>query len=172
MDKRTRRYKEAIREEEIFERQRGGKKPFYLTVDAQGKPCGPGKPAWVAQVNKLAAGLDPSCTHIKKQTYESMCIVKDRLNDNFEHSRDVSEDYLRALLGKAVTRRRSELISMIRKNVDQPPTIDKEIWTRLEKLATSKQREERTEHGRYANACRRTLGRTGAVGEDGVRERL
>lgn len=28
------------------------------------------------------------------------------------------------------------------------------------------------EHGRYANACRRTLGRTGALGEEGVRQRL
>jgi len=123
-------------------------------------------------VNKLAAWLDPSCTHIKKQTYEDMCVLRDRLNDNFEYSGDLNQDFLRGLLGKAVTRRRTDLISYIMGGGKQPLSFDDKIWKRMEKLAGSIQREESTEHGRYANKCRRTLGRTSASGENGVRLRL
>lgn len=40
------------------------------------------------------------------------------------------------------------------------------------KLANSKQRVEKSEQGRYANACRRTYVRTGSRGLNGIRERL
>ena len=172
MDRRTRRYKEAIREEAKIERRRQGKKPFYLTLCPEGKPYGPRRPAWIATVNKLAAGLDPSCTHIRKQTHESMCILKGRLNDDCEYSGDLNEDYLRGLLRKAVTRKRTQLISYIRNNKKPAFSGDEDVWLRLEKLAGSDQRLSKTEHGRYANGCRRLVGRTGSVGEAGVRERL
>ena len=85
-DRKTRRYRLSVRKGERFERIQGGKKLFYLTLDVDGIPYGPGKPTWIAEVNKLAAGLDPSCTHIRKQTHEDMCILKDRLDDHFEYS--------------------------------------------------------------------------------------
>ena len=50
--------------------------------------------------------------------------------------------------------------------------FDEEIWDRLEKLASSKQREDRIQHGQYANGCRRTMGRTGLLGMEGVRRKL
>lgn len=71
-------------------------------------------------------------------------------------------------MGKAVTRKRAELISLIKNNGEQPTTIDRAVWLRLEKLANSKQREEKSEQGRYANACRKTVNRTGARGVHGV----
>ena len=117
----------------------------------------------MTEINKLAVGLDPSCTHIRKQTYKDMCIFKDRLHQHFEYSGDLNEDHVRALLGKAVTRKRGGT---------QPLHIDEEVWQRLQRLANSKQRESRTEHGRYANACRRTFGRTGSFGIAGIREKL
>ena len=175
LERRSRRYRQSVREVERLERGKEGKKPFYLTLNAEGIPYGPGKPAWVAEVNKLAAGLDPSCPHIRKQTHEDMCILKDRLNDHFEYSGDLNQDHSRAVLGKAVTRRRTELISLIQKygeDAKQPLNLDREIWEKLEKLASSKQRENRTEHGRYANSCRRTIGRTGSIGIEGVCRRL
>ena len=172
MDRRTRRYKEAVREEAKTERRRQGKKPFYLTLCPEDKPYGPGRAAWIAIVNKLAAGLNPSCTHIRNQTHESMCILKDWLNDDFEYSRDLNEDYLRGLLGKAVTRKRTQLLSYIKDNKKPAFHVDEDVWLRLEKLARNDQRLSKTEHGRYANRCRRLVGRTGSVGEAGVRERL
>ena len=172
VDRRTRRHKQSARECQRLHRETEGKKPFYLTVDIEGRPYGLGRPAWIANINKLAAGLDPSCTDIRKQAHGDICIFKDRLNEHFEYSADVSEHYLRGLIGKAVTRRRTDLIAFISKNGSRPANFDEDIWKRLEMLVTSEQREKRTEHGRYANACRRTLGRTGALGEEGIRERL
>ena len=175
VERRMRRQKQAMRESEILERQGNGKKAFNLTLENDGIPYGPGKKAWISEINKLAAGLDPSCLHIRKQSYEDMCIVKDRLNHNFEYSGVLNEDHIRALLGKAVTRRRTELISFINNDGEKPKhlqNIDDEIWDRLKKIANSRQRESRTEHGRYANTCRQTVGRTGPVGVEGVRQKL
>ena len=149
-----------------------GKKPFYLTVDCEGKPHGTGRPAWVAEINKLVAGLDPSCTDIRKQAYGDICIFKDRLNEHFEYSRDPSEHHMRALMGKAVTRRRTDLIALIKSGGEHPTNVNEEVWKRLENLATSEQREKKSEQGRYANACRRTEARTSALGEDGTRQCL
>ena len=76
VDRRSRCYKQAALEAEKAQRLSEGKKPFYLTVDSQGQPFGPGKAAWMSEINKLAIGLDPSCTHIRKQSYENVCIFK------------------------------------------------------------------------------------------------
>ena len=143
-----------------------------MTLDADGIPYGPGKREWLAEINKLAVGLDPSCTHIRKQTYEDMCIFKDRLHQHFEYSGDLNEDHVRALLGKAVTRKRTELVALITRGGTQPLHIDEEVWERLRRLANSKQRESKTEHGRYVNACRRMFGRTCSLGVAGIREKL
>lgn len=42
LDRRTRRHKQAAREEEVAQRQHEGMKPFYLTLDSEGKPYGIG----------------------------------------------------------------------------------------------------------------------------------
>ena len=171
-DKRKRRHKQALRESQKFQREREGKKPFLLTMDDQGVPYGPGRPAWITAINKLAKWLDLSCIDIRKQTYGDICIFKERLSEQFEYTEDVNESYLRGLMGKAVTKKRTEVISFIKSGGSCPSVMDKKVWERLELLASSEQRIRRSEHGRFANSCRRTLGRTGASGEDGVRERL
>lgn len=112
LDRRTRCYKQAIQEEDRSEQQHQGKKSFFLTLDVEGRPYGPGKKAWIAEVNKLAKGLDLSCTHIRRQAYEDMRILKDRFNDNFEYDGELNEDHLRTILGKGVTRKRTELIAL------------------------------------------------------------
>lgn len=170
--RKDRRKRQAAREEEMARRQRDGKKAFYLTLDAEGKPYGLGKPAWVAEIGKLATGLDPSCTHISRQTYEAVTTLKARLSESFEYSGTLNDDYLRSIMGKAVTKKRTELISLIKRGESQPLHIDHEVWERLVKLAGSKQRKDKSEQGRYANACRKTYGRTGRTGLNGVREKL
>ena len=171
-ERRQRRYKQAAREVDSAKREKAGKKPFYITLDKDGIPYGTGKPAWMAEINKLAMGLDPSCTHIKKQTYEDVSIFKDRLNKSFEYSGELNEEHLRGLMGKAVTKKRVELITLIKKGGSQPMHIDAEVWERLQKLAASKQWEEKSQQGRYANACRKTKNRIGNRGVNGVRENL
>ena len=171
-ERRQRRYKQAAREADSAKRAKDGKKPFYITLDKDGIPYGTDKPAWMAEINKLAMGLDPSCTHIKKQTYEDVSIFKERLNKSFEYSGELNEEHLRGLLGKAVTKKRTELITLIKRGGSQPMHIDAEVWERLQKLAASKQWEEKSQQGRYANACRKTINRTGNRGVNGVRENL
>ena len=126
--RRQRRHKQAAREADSAKREKDGKKPFYITLDKDGIPYGTGKPAWMAEINKLAMGLDPSCTHIKKQTYEDVSIFKERLNRNFEYSGELNEEHLRALMGKAVTKKRTELIALIKSGGNQPMHIDAEVW--------------------------------------------
>jgi len=119
-ERRKRCYKSRIRESIRLKRQRGGKKPFYITLNVEGISYGPSKPTWTAKVNKLAAWLDPSCTHICKQTYEDMTILKDRLNDNFKYSRNFNQDHMRGLFSKALTKKMTELIVYIKKGGKQP----------------------------------------------------
>jgi len=75
-------------------------------------------------------------------------------------------------MGKAVTKKRVELISLIKRGGIQPMHVDAEVWERLQRLAASKQWEEKSQQGRYANACRKTINRTGNRGVNGVRENL
>jgi len=50
--------------------------------------------------------------------------------------------------------------------------MNKDVWLRLEKLANSKQREEKSKQGRHANSCRKTLGRTRSIRVNSVKEKL
>ena len=171
-DRRQRRQKQVTREADATKRERAGKKPFYVTVDREGIPYGAGRPAWMNEINKLSIGLDPSCTHIRKQTYEDVIIFKERLNQCFEYSGELNEEYLRGLMGRAVGRRRGELIKMIKRGDSQPKHIDSEVWARLVNYESSEQWKEKSEQGKLANASRKTINRTGNRGVSGVRDHL
>ena len=171
-ERKQRRHKQATREADATKRERDGKKPFYVTVDRDGVPYGAGRPAWMNEINKLSVGLDPSCTHIKKQTYEDVIIFKERLSQCFEYSGELNEEYLRGLMGRAVGRRRGELIKMIKRGDSQPKHIDSEVWGRLVSYESSEQWKEKSEQGKHANASRKTINRTGSRGVNGVRENL
>ena len=124
------------------------------------------------EINKLSIGLDPSCTHIRKQTYEDVIIFKERLSQCFDYSGELNEEYLRGLMGRAVGRRRGELIKMIKCGENQPKHIDSEVWARLVNYESSEQWREKSEQGKIANASRKTINRTGNRGVNGVRESL
>ena len=171
-ERKQRIHKQATREADATRREREGKKAFYVTVDREGVPYGAGRPAWMNEINKLSVGLDPSCTHIKKQTYEDVIIFKERLSQCFEYSGELNEEYLRGLMGRAVGRRRGELIKMIKRGESQPKHIDSEVWGRLVSYESSEQWKEKSEQGKHANASRKTINRTGSRGVNGVRENL
>ena len=65
-------------------------------------------------------------------------IFKERLSHCFEYFGELNEEYLRGLMGRAVGRRRSELIKMIKRGDSQPKYIDSEVWTRLVNYESSK----------------------------------
>lgn len=82
---------------------------------------------------------------MRKQTYDDDQTFKDRLNDAFEYSGTLNEDYLRGLMEKAVTKKRAELLSLIKSGGEQPKTIDAVVWRRLEKLAYNEEQEQKSE---------------------------
>ena len=61
------------------------------------------------------------------------------MNKSFEYSGELNEEHLRGLMGKAITKKRVELITLIKKGWSQPMHIDAEVWERLQKLVASKQ---------------------------------
>lgn len=63
--------------------------------------------------------LDPTCTYLKRQTYAAVTILKDRLNESFDYSSNLNNDYLRAVIGRAVSKRRSKLMKVIKEGGSQ-----------------------------------------------------
>ena len=88
-------------------------KPFYLTLNLNGKPHGVQVSVGIAEINKLLSRLNRDCTNIWKQTFEDMNSFKSKLNKNFESSSTLNEDYLWSLMEKAVTKRRAEYLVCI-----------------------------------------------------------
>lgn len=156
-DKRTKRHRQAALEKEVVQRTREGKKLFYLTLDRDGKPYGAGKPAWIAEIAKLATGLDPSCTHISKQTYEAVSTFKEWLNQSFYYSEPLNEDYLKTCMAKAVTKKRGDFCKMIKRKERQPLHIDHDVWERLVKYQKSKQHKDKSEQGNMQMQCGRHM---------------
>lgn len=171
-ERKQRRHRQAGREAHQSKREKDGKKPFYLTLDREGIPYGLGKPAWVSEINKLARGLDPSCTHVRKQTYEDVIVFKERLNQKFEYFGELNEAHLRMLMGRAVDRVRTEIMAVIKNGGRQPNHIDSVVWERLLKLQASEQWQNMSNQGKKANAARKIVNRTGNRGVNGVRESL
>lgn len=60
-------------------------------------------------------------------------------------------------MGRAVTRKRRELISLIKDGGRQSIHIDSQVWERLKKLSTSAQWEQKSQQGKHANASRKTV---------------
>ena len=94
------------------------------------------------------------------------------MDEYFEYFGKLNDEYLRRLMGKAITKRRSELLSLIRSKGAQPNYIDHDVWLRLQKLADSRLQQQKSKQARHANASRKTLGKTGPIGENGVRQNL
>lgn len=163
---------QAARKGHASSREKDGKKPFYIIVDREGIPYGSGKPAWMQEINKLAIDLDPSCTHIRKQTYEDVTVFKERLSQSFEYSGQLNEEHLRTLMERAVTSKRRQLMALIKEGGAQPNHIDSEVWECLLKLKASKQWEEKSLQGKKANSSRKTINRTGNRVVNGVSEIL
>jgi len=55
--RKRRRHNQNARESQKIDREKDRKKPFYLTMNNEGKPYRPSRPAWIVDINKLAKGL-------------------------------------------------------------------------------------------------------------------
>lgn len=83
--------------------------------------------------------LDPTCTYLKRQTYAAVTIFKDRLNESFDYSSNLNNDYLRAVIGRAVSKRRSKLMKVIKEGGSQPMHSSLDRWRRMVKLTCAQQ---------------------------------
>jgi len=76
----SRKRKKVQREATVREREVGGKKPFYIMVNAYGTSYGDGLGAWKAELNKLCLSLDPLVRDVCQQASSQ--------NSNFEETSD------------------------------------------------------------------------------------
>ena len=84
----------------------------------------------------------------------------------------MNSSWLRARIGSALSSYRHELIKAIEAHEDRPQWVSQEIWSRLVTMSGTEKFKAKSEQMRYANACRKTKGRTGPIGVAGVTEKL
>lgn len=168
--RRERRDREMLRDDTAAVRESSGRKPHYVHISAEGRPYGHGVTTWNDAIAKCVRSLDPSYIDIRQQPFQLMEILFKRLDEDFEYSADVNSAWLRTRIGNALSSYRHELIKMIQAEKEQPKWVSEEIWHKLVKLEGSENFKVKSEQMRFANSCRRTKGRTGPLGEVGIRE--
>ena len=160
------------RRDSATRREEDGKKPFFLHANEEGRPYGYGIGAWNDALGKVVRGLDPSYIDIRHLPHYLMETLIQRLNDDFDFSHTMNPTWLRARIGGALSSYRHSLIKIIECEGPRPQWVSEVVWERLVKMHGTEKYKEKSEQMKYANACRRTKGRTGPIGIAGVEERL
>ena len=94
------------------------------------------------------------------------------MSEDFEYSAEINTPWLRGPVGNALSAYRHELIRMIQFEQERPIWVSEDVWLKLVKLEGSEKFKMKSEQMRFANSCRRSKGRTGPIGEIGIREKL
>ncbi|KAG0594661.1 hypothetical protein M758_UG097200 [Ceratodon purpureus] len=170
--RRERRERETNREEEAAHQESIGKKKHLVHVSPDGKPYGYGVTTWNDALAKVVRGLDPSFIDIRQQPFQLMETLLKRLTEDFKYTGDVNQQWLRTRIGNALSSYRHELMKMITAKHERPAWVSEATWSKLVAMEGSEKFRAKSEAMRHANACRRNKGRTGPLGEVGVRERL
>lgn len=170
--RRERRHRQKEVELERRARERQGLRGHFLSVSDTGIPYGHGVGAWRNELTKLCMALNPTVMDIRWQPEDDMKLLKLRLSETFEYSDEVCDKHIRKLAGCIVSQRRSKLWHIQRQGGSCPVGLDEGIWRTLDRIRKNPEREELSQQKKYANSCRRNVGRTGPKGETGTREEL
>jgi hypothetical protein len=159
-------------EAEVRKREDEGKKPHFVFVDSEGQPYGLGMTTWNADLNKLMRGLDPSYNDIRKQPYNKMETLHERLDESFEYSARLKKRWLRKKIGDKLKAYRFKVMEMIRSGSECPKWFDGDVWDRMVRFQQSDRCKQKSEQMQMAVSKRKTMGRTRPKGKAGMRAML
>ena len=171
--RRERRHAQASREREGVRRSREGLPRNYLLVDEHSKePYGQGVSSWRKELMLLSRKLDPTIGNINRQPQVALKEIADWNQHTWEYSGPIKERYVKEVIARGVTLRRSELWKKIRLEEPKPEDVSDRTWRSLARQLESPATIRKAEICSRANASRVNFGRTRPSGEVGVRERL
>ena len=171
--RRERRHDLAARRREGDRRRAEGLPRNYLLVDKySNEPYGQGVGSWRKELMLLSRDLDPSIGNINRQPEDAVKAIAEWVQHTWEYERPIRWEFVKEVIARGVTLRRSELWKKIRLKQPQPEGMNDRIWRSLERQLRSPAMTKKFENCSKANACRQNFGRTGPSGEVGVRERL
>ena len=171
--RRESRKKQASMKKEANRRQSEGKKPFFVVVDSDtGEVYGNGLKNWKKEVKKISYSLDPSVVDVRRFPKEKLREAREKLAEKFEYSSKLSKGFFRSVLGRALSQRRNAVLALIESGVPCPLSFDERIWNTLRKYKDDPATQKKREDTQRARASRGSGGRTGPLGESGVRMKL
>ena len=171
--RRESRRKHNSMKKEANRRQSEGKKPFFVVVDSDtGEVYGNGLKNWKKEVKKISYSLDPSVVDVRRFPKEKLKEAREKLAEKFEYSSKLSKGFFRSVLGRALSQRRNAVLALIESGVPCPLSFDERIWNTLKKYKDDPATQKKREDTQRARASRGSGGRTGPLGEYGVRQKL
>ena len=171
--RRESRRKQNSMKKEADRRKSEGKKPFFVVVDSDtGEVYGNGLKNWKKEVKKISYSLDPSVVDVRRFPKEKLREAREKLAEKFEYSSKLSKGFFRSVLGRALSQRRNAVLALIESGVPCPLSFDERIWNTLKKYKDDPATQKKREDTQRARASRGSGGRTGPLGESGVRQKL
>lgn len=171
--RKERRHAQASREREGERRRREGLPRNYLLIDSHTKiPYGQGVGNWRKELMLLSRKLDPAIGNINKHPQTLVKEIADWIQHTWEYSEDISDKYVKEVIARGVSLRRSVLWKKIRSGERKPDDVSDRSWRSLARELENPASIRKADICSRANASRLNFGRTGPSGEVGVRERL
>lgn len=120
----------------------------------------------------LSRKLDPAIGNINRQPESMVKEIADWIQHIWEYSGPIKDNYVKEVIARGVTLRRSELWKKIRLEEPKPDDVSDWTWRSLARQLESPATIRKSESCSRANASRVNFGTTGPSGEVGVGERL
>ena len=171
--RRERRHAQAAWEREGDRRRKAGLPRNYLLVDENnGHPYGQGVGNRRKELMLLSRKLDPAIGCINNQPEGLVKEIAEWIQHTWEYSGPMKERYVKDVIARGVSLRRSELWRKIRLQDPKLEDVSNRAWRSLTKELQNPTTIRKSEACSRGNASRLNFGRTGPSGEVGVRERL
>ena len=120
----------------------------------------------------LSRKLDPAIGNINKHPQTLVKEIADWIQHTWEYSKDISDKYVKEVIAREVSLRRSDLWKKIRSGERKLDDVLDRSWRSLARELENPMSIKKAEICSRANTSRLNFGRTGPSGEVGVRERL
>lgn len=132
--RRQRRHAQVARERERDRRRREGLPRNYMLIDKiSGLPYGQGVTAWRKELHLLTRKLDPAVGNINHHPPSKVKEVMEWIEQTWEYSFPINGKFVKDVIARGVSLRRSSLWRRIRMGLPKPDDITDRTWRSLEK---------------------------------------